>query len=80
MISFNNKKNSKYLIIDELGKLELKNEGLNEAAKNLIHTYISDVDYHLILVIRNALIPEILKHYKILKYQLLEKDDLMTLE
>ena len=65
-----------YLIIDELGKLELQNQGLHFSAKKLIQCYMLHKHQHLILVVRESLIDAILKHYEILKFQLLKKEDL----
>ena len=79
LISFNDKKTSKYLIIDELGKLELTNEGLHEAAENLIPIFRSDKAYHLILIIRESLLNAILSHYNISKYKIIHRDDLNEL-
>lgn len=79
LISSGKENKAKYLIIDELGKLELHNKGLHEAAENLIHSYESDEKHHLILVVRQSLISEILQHYNIMSYQLIEKQDLTKL-
>jgi nucleoside-triphosphatase THEP1 len=67
---------SDYLIIDELGKLELKNQGLHNAAKTLIPDFMYDDEKHLILVIRTNLLNEILGHYTILNFTLLQKEEL----
>ncbi len=66
----------KYLIIDELGKLELKNEGLHKAAKTLIPDFMYGDSKHLILVVRASLLDDILKHYSISEYLVLKKEDL----
>lgn len=76
LISSGNEIKSKYFIIDELGKLELKSEGLHEAAKNLIPIFQSDKSLHLILIIRESLLNAILSHYNILKYKIIYRDDL----
>ncbi|MEH1006133.1 nucleoside-triphosphatase [Winogradskyella sp. ECml5-4] len=70
---------SQYLIIDELGKLELKNEGLHASAEKLISNYKSDERQHLILVVRDYLLDAVLKHYAIAKYEILEKIDFENL-
>ncbi len=70
---------SQYLIIDELGKLELKNEGLHVSAKTLIPDFMLNANSHLILVVRESLLDEILKHYKIKAYSVLKKEDLELL-
>ena len=67
---------SHYLIIDELGKLELKNRGLHEAAELLVSVFSVNKKRHLIVVIRNNLLNEVLSHYSISKYTLLSKEEL----
>ncbi|MEZ4792585.1 MAG: nucleoside-triphosphatase [Gelidibacter sp.] len=74
------KKEFKYLIIDELGKLELENEGLHVSAKKIIKAYESDDKHHLILVARTSLLKEIIQKYQISKYELIEKDNLTMLK
>lgn len=65
-----------YVIIDELGKLELKNEGLHASAKTLTPQYVKNESLHLILVVRDYLLDAIVAHYNISEYQLLKKEDL----
>lgn len=79
LISSGKKKKVTYFIIDELGKLELRNEGLHKAAVNLISEFESDEQRHLIIIIRESLISEILQHYNISKYQLVKKENLFKL-
>lgn len=69
-------KHPNYLVIDELGKLELNNEGLHGAAAILINNYGADKNKHLILVVRRSLVEPILAHYKIQDHRLISKDDL----
>lgn len=70
------KENPNYLVFDELGKLELKNQGLHEAAKVLVKNHESTSISHLILVVRTSLVEQILKHYNIQNYELISIDDL----
>lgn len=70
---------NKYLIIDELGKLELKDRGLDEAAKLLIPNFINHKEKHLIVVIRDTLLEDTIKHYTISNYQLITKAYLKVL-
>jgi len=70
---------SQYLIIDELGKLELKGEGLHLSAERLIPNYETNENKHLILVVRDYLLEAILTHYSIEKYRILTKVNLETL-
>lgn len=68
-----------YLILDELGKLELKNTGLHEAASYLIPHYVHSPTQHLILVVRNTLLQDIGRHYHIDSYRLVSKESLDAL-
>ena len=65
-----------YLIIDELGKLELRNEGLHDAAIRIISEYERLTKQHLILVVRESLLHKIIQHYHISDYSILKKEDL----
>ncbi len=67
-----------YVIIDELGKLELKNKGLHEAANLLIPNFIDHKEKHLILVIRDTLLEDTIEHYGISNYQIITKASLKT--
>jgi nucleoside-triphosphatase THEP1 len=78
LIALSTKKESQYLIIDELGKLELKHMGLHDSAEKLIPDYMFNDSDHLILVVRTSLLKEIIKHYEIKAYTLLAKEDLKT--
>lgn len=70
---------SQYLIIDELGKLELKKEGLHLSAERLISNYETNENKHLILVVRDYLLDAVLTHYSIAEYMVINKEDLETL-
>jgi nucleoside-triphosphatase THEP1 len=78
LIALSTKEESNYLIIDELGKLELKKEGLHTAAEVLIPDYMFNDNKHLILVVRTSLLEAVIKHYEIKAYTLLAKEDLKT--
>lgn len=69
----------KYLIIDEIGKLELKNEGLNVSTKALISQFKSNDNTHLILVVRDYLLDAVLEHYGITECSILNTEDLKNL-
>lgn len=71
--------NYKFIVLDELGKLELKNTGLHEAAEVLIPKLENHKERHLILVVRDTLLEAIVKHYKISNYHLLIKESLNSL-
>lgn len=79
IVSVFEKKTYKYLIIDELGKLELKNTGLHLAAQAVIKQHEFSEKHHIVLVVRSTLRHEILAHYNIIQFQLLEKEELSTL-
>lgn len=69
--SFNSK--PEWLIIDELGKLELKGEGLHNATSFILEEK-PKIDINIVLVIRDYLLHEMLKQYKIsnTEYEILE--------
>ncbi|WP_028283339.1 nucleoside-triphosphatase [Olleya marilimosa] len=69
----------KYLIIDEIGKLELKNEGLHVSTKALISQFKSNDNTHLILVVRDYLLDAVLEHYGITECSILTTKDLENL-
>ena len=68
-----------YLIIDEIGKLELKNEGLHVSTKALISQIRSKNNTHLILVVRDYLLDAVLEHYGITECSILNTEDLKIL-
>jgi nucleoside-triphosphatase THEP1 len=70
---------TRFIILDELGKLELKNKGLHEAAETLIPYFMNHNEKHLIIVIRDTLLEATIKHYKISNYQFLTKETLNIL-
>lgn len=65
-----------FLVLDELGKLELKNEGIHLAAKYIIENYESNDQHHLLLVVRTFLVKDILSHYGIKSFQIVAKETL----
>ncbi|MEO5788954.1 MAG: nucleoside-triphosphatase [Gelidibacter sp.] len=70
----NNK--SRYIIIDELGKLELQSDGFHEATTLAIKTTINSNALNLILIIRTSLLSQIIKKYHITDYQFITIKDL----
>ena len=54
-----------FVVMDEIGPLELKGLGFHELLKSLLSS-----DSNLILVIRNTLLEEIIQHYHLYKYEL----------
>ena len=55
-----------WLIIDEVGKLELKNEGLHSAINEILN-YRNESETKIILVVREYLLEKVLEKYKIEK-------------
>lgn len=79
LIELSTKTKNQYLVVDELGKLELKDKGLHDAAIKLIPEYMFNDEKHLILVVRASLLEAVLNHYQIKAYTLLTKEDLALL-
>jgi len=69
----------KYLIIDEIGKLELKNEGLHVSTEALSAQFGSKDNTHLILVVRDYLLDAVLEYYGITECAILTTEDLENL-
>jgi nucleoside-triphosphatase len=65
-----------YVIIDELGKLELKHTGLHSSAARLIPVYEKRSSQHLILVVRDSLLNAIIEHYQMSQYELITSNTL----
>ena len=68
-----------FLIIDEIGKLELKNEGIHVSTEALISKFKSTNNTHLILVVRDYLLDAVLEHYGITECSILTTEDLENL-
>lgn len=65
---------SDILIIDEIGKLELKNEGLEPAVSSVLKRADGQSFKTLILVIRDWLLEEAVLNYGLKNYKLVNKD------
>jgi nucleoside-triphosphatase len=63
-----------FLVLDELGKLELKGEGIHQAANYIIGNYESSDDKNLLLVVRTNLVKDIIAHYDIKSFQIVAKE------
>ena len=63
-----------FLVLDELGKLELKNEGIHIAAKYIIDNYESNDKKNLLLVVRTHLVKDIISHYGIRSFQIVASE------
>ncbi|WP_400076524.1 nucleoside-triphosphatase [Winogradskyella sp. R77965] len=79
LIALSAKKESQYLIIDELGKLELQHKGLHSAAIKLIPDYVYNDSKHLIIVARTSLLEAIINQYQIKAYTLHTEENLKTI-
>lgn len=80
LISLTSENENQYLIVDELGRLELNKEGLHTAAEYLIPEFLKDDTHHLILVVRSYLLDDIIAFYNISEHQVLTKEDLKDLK
>ncbi|WP_428741811.1 hypothetical protein [Tenacibaculum sp.] len=68
-----------YFIVDELGKLELKQNGLYKSTRNLAAKFEGKTNTHLILVVRSSLLEDVIEHYNLKPYRILSKEDLKYL-
>lgn len=72
-------KNPAYIIIDEVGKLEMKEKGFYKAVVTLIElAKQKKIQSQLILVVRDSFVEEVCKYFKIEEYVL--TDDLNKLQ
>lgn len=65
-----------FIIIDELGKLELNSEGFHESISRALTKTVKNKELHLILIIRTTLLYQALEKYQIKDYQLIIINDL----
>ena len=65
-----------FLVLDELGKLELAGKGLHQAADFIIGNYESNEDHNLLLVVRTQLVKEIINHYQITNFTIVSTESL----
>jgi predicted AAA+ superfamily ATPase len=54
---------SPYLIIDEIGPLELSGQGLEPMVSQIIQNYKASSTYHLILIVREHILDDVILHY-----------------
>lgn len=66
-----------WLVVDEVGKLEIKqNKGLEPALTQVINHYKqAETKGNLLLVVRDYLVSEVIEHYQIKDYTLLDELD-----
>lgn len=58
-------KNPHYLVIDEIGPLELSGKGLEPMVTRILQKYKRTEKHHLILVVRENLLNEVISHYNL---------------
>jgi nucleoside-triphosphatase len=68
--------NFDFLVLDELGKLELEGKGLHQAANYIIGNYQSNDNQNLLLVVRTNLVKDIIAHYGIRSFQIVARETL----
>jgi len=56
---------SKYLIIDEIGPLEISGQGFEPMVTNILQTYERSEKNHLVLVVRENLLDKVISHYNL---------------
>jgi nucleoside-triphosphatase len=61
--------NSGFLVIDEIGPLELENKGFNKILRKILST--ENREFSLVLVIRDTMVDDVLKQFGIKNYSLL---------
>jgi len=62
---------TRFLIIDEIGYLELKGEGLEPMLSTIIKAVDKRDDITLILVVRESLLNQVIEHYNIYNYKII---------
>jgi len=69
-----------FLIIDEVGKLELKNSGLYKSVSKAIDIYDNtDSSKQLLLVVRDSLLEEVLTFFELKNYEIISNIDQMKI-
>ena len=67
-----------YLIIDEVGYLELKGEGLEPMLSKTIKTIEERDDITLLLVVRESLVNQVIEHYKLYNTKIISDINILT--
>jgi nucleoside-triphosphatase THEP1 len=52
-----------YLVIDEIGPLELSGQGLEPMVSHILQNYQRSENHHIILVVRDSLLEDVISHY-----------------
>ncbi len=72
--------NADYFIVDEIGPLELRGEGLEPELSSVVKSAVSgELPHKLVLVIRESILSDAIKHYKLDGSQIVKKEDLNRL-
>ncbi len=67
-----------WVVVDEIGKLELKGEGLEPAAVQVIEDYkTGKANGRLLLIIRDELVEQAVKHYQLGEYNIIHLGELI---
>jgi nucleoside-triphosphatase THEP1 len=69
--------NTDYLVVDEIGPLELRAEGLEPEFSEFIERVKNgEINQTVILVVRKTLTNQVLKHYKLDSVRVIQKEEL----
>ena len=69
---------SPFLVIDEIGPLELTGKGLEPMVTDILENYERSKKHHLILVVREALLDNVIAHYNLQDLYLTDHNFLST--
>ncbi len=69
---------SGFVIIDEIGKLEMRSEGLHESASKAIITAMQHQKLHVVLIVRRSLIDAIIEKYEIINPYFISREQLSS--
>jgi len=68
-----------WIVIDEIGPLEMKGKGLNKALIHMLKNK-KNVPMNILLVIRKKLLDEVINHYSIQDFDIITKEQLSSLK
>ncbi|MEY2924029.1 MAG: hypothetical protein RLZZ337_569 [Bacteroidota bacterium] len=66
-----------FLVLDELGKLEMEDKGIHPAVSHIFANYVPDEDRNIMAVIRTSLVKDIIAKYKIKDFTIVSKEFLL---
>jgi nucleoside-triphosphatase len=70
---------AKFLVVDEIGKLELNGKGLEPALSQILKNY-REHSQHLLLVVRDYLLEDVIAHYELQEAIVIGKGELLSLQ